>query len=243
MRVTLVPRYPLFGGWSSTFTFGYSLPLSSAVGKVRVTPTPSCSRAAGRVAALSMLCCCRAHGAPCRCTLLSCPVGSPGTLLPSTVCASCPPNNARPPNARPTLCLPSAGAQDGARGVCGPRGPRPGRPGGGLADRQGGGMGKCASYFGECASHLGDCSLLGGMCTLVGSGASGGRRRPEAALHRPYLARLHAWWMRGLPAARLACVWARCLPASTPPSTLQVVCAPRGRQRPLNVACPSLPGT
>jgi len=35
VRVTLVPRYPLFGGWSSTFTFGYSLPLSSAVGKVR----------------------------------------------------------------------------------------------------------------------------------------------------------------------------------------------------------------
>lgn len=31
--VSLVPRYPLFGGWSSTFTFGYSLPLSSAVGK------------------------------------------------------------------------------------------------------------------------------------------------------------------------------------------------------------------
>jgi oligosaccharyltransferase complex subunit alpha (ribophorin I) len=35
VRVTLVPRYPLFGGWSSTFTFGYSLPLSSVVGKVR----------------------------------------------------------------------------------------------------------------------------------------------------------------------------------------------------------------
>ncbi|PRW20208.1 dolichyl-diphosphooligosaccharide-- glycosyltransferase subunit 1A [Chlorella sorokiniana] len=33
VRVTLVPRYPLFGGWSSTFTFGYSLPLSSVVGK------------------------------------------------------------------------------------------------------------------------------------------------------------------------------------------------------------------
>ena len=39
--MSLVPRYPLFGGWSSTFTFGYSLPLSSAVGKVRCNP--SCS--------------------------------------------------------------------------------------------------------------------------------------------------------------------------------------------------------
>ena len=39
--MSLVPRYPLFGGWSSTFTFGYSLPLSSAVGKVRCNPSRS----------------------------------------------------------------------------------------------------------------------------------------------------------------------------------------------------------
>lgn len=247
VRVTLVPRYPLFGGWSSTFTFGYSLPLSSAVGKVRVTPAPFCSRAGGCVAALSMLRSCRAP----RCALplhtAFAPQRQPGTLLPSTVRLM--PTQQCPPNARlilylpSRLCLPCAGAQDGALGVCGSRGPRPGRPGGGFADPQGGGdvrgnvpyLGECANvpYFGECASHLGECApylgnaLLMRMCTLVGSDASGGRRRPEAALHRPYLACLHAWWMRGLAAARLA-FGPRCLAASTPPRPCTRFVLPEG---------------
>lgn len=35
MTVNLQPRYPLFGGWSTKFLFGWSLPLSKAVSKVR----------------------------------------------------------------------------------------------------------------------------------------------------------------------------------------------------------------
>lgn len=35
VTVNLQPRYPLFGGWSTKFLFGWSLPLGKAVSKVR----------------------------------------------------------------------------------------------------------------------------------------------------------------------------------------------------------------
>jgi hypothetical protein len=41
VEVKLTPRYPLFGGWSTTFLFGWSVPLSNVVRKVRLaTHTP-----------------------------------------------------------------------------------------------------------------------------------------------------------------------------------------------------------
>ena len=38
VRVALTPRYPLFGGWSIRFLFGWSLPLADVVSKVRRLP-------------------------------------------------------------------------------------------------------------------------------------------------------------------------------------------------------------
>jgi hypothetical protein len=38
--VQLQPRYPLFGGWSTSFVFGWSLPLQDVVGKVRLCSSP-----------------------------------------------------------------------------------------------------------------------------------------------------------------------------------------------------------
>ena len=37
--VALAPRYPLFGGWSSTFVFGWSMPLPVAVQRVAAGPS------------------------------------------------------------------------------------------------------------------------------------------------------------------------------------------------------------
>ncbi len=35
MQAEIRPRFPLYGGWKTEFTFGYSLPLSAIVSKVK----------------------------------------------------------------------------------------------------------------------------------------------------------------------------------------------------------------